>query len=124
MADLEPFIITNSLPASLIRRSVKFYPRDIETLRQQLSRRPFFSVWGHNNTLMQVNGLLQVDITPDCERPSLGLDPDKYPCYQGRSFKECWIMSPDILNYSRSDAGREHSSQEIIGWQPLQVLWR
>lgn len=119
-----PILIANSFPLSLIRRPVRIAPRRLEELRQTLTQGPFFSFWGHANTLGAANRLLGMDITPTTERPVIELDQELFPMADGRSYRVCWVLSPDYRPGFRPAIGEQVAETDIVGWQVLMIDWQ
>ena len=117
-------LIGNSFPLTLIRRSVNISPRPLSDLMEALGNADGVdSFWGHENTLSAVNGLLGIDLTPRESRPALSLDPSGLPGLYGKSYSECWIVSPDYIPGFRPAIGAEVGSDKITGWQILKMEW-
>ena len=108
---------------SLIRRRVSIEPRTLGDLRQILATRGYRSFWGHMNTLACAESLLGVPIRPSQERPALVLDAGGYPCLDGTTFTECWILSPDYRVGYRPAVGEEVGGMNILGWDVLKMVW-
>lgn len=81
------------------------------------------SFWGHNNTLAAAEALTGYSLKPKTERPTLDLSPDNLPVFQGRTFKECWILSPQYINNFRPKVGEEVPFEKIEAWQVLRIRW-
>ncbi len=118
------FIFGSTFPLSLIRRRVQIEPRPIDRLRLRLHESQWESFWGHANTIAAANRLLGIDITPKTERPALSLSKNGLPMLNNRRCQECWILSPDYIAGFRPAIGEEVSSDKILGWQVLRLLWQ
>lgn len=123
MPSIRPILISNSFPFSLVRRPVNVRPRQIDELADALRSRPFASAWGHANTVAVASEIAGVDLTPATERPALTLSDDLLPVLDGRSFDECWLLSPDYTPGFRPQPNQEVSPDHIHGWQVLHLHW-
>ena len=123
MSAPRPILISNSFPFSLIRRPVNVRPRGLDELGAALRSRPFASAWGHANTVALAGELIGIDLTPASERPALTLSDDLLPVLDGRSFDECWLLSPDYTPGFRPQVNQELSPDHIRGWQVLRLHW-
>ena len=117
-------LIGNSFPFSLIRRRVEIEPVSLDVLTRHLSGgEEVVSFWGHANTLAAAEALTGCSLKPETERPSLDLSPNNLPVFQGRTFEECWILSPQYINNFRPKVGEEVSAEKIEAWQVLRIRW-
>ncbi|MBI4664155.1 MAG: hypothetical protein HY735_35615 [Verrucomicrobia bacterium] len=116
-------LIGNSFPLSLVRRRVVITPESVEKLRTRLNAAPPASFWGHASTLPHANRLLEVDLTPRTERPALTLDAASLPELDGRSYTECWLLSPNYAAGFRPAPNAEVPPDQITGWQVLRLNW-
>ncbi|HEY5891839.1 MAG TPA: hypothetical protein VIT91_01290 [Chthoniobacterales bacterium] len=122
-----PFLLGNSFPLSLVRRSVFIEPRSLSELKEALASRIWVSFWGHENTITAADILIDLDgitVRPASERPALYLDENNYPALDNTSFQECWVLSPDYAAGFRPSIGQEVLGDDIRGWQVLQMLWK
>jgi hypothetical protein len=119
-----PLLIGSTFPLSLIRRPVRVSPRPVKVLWELVRTRPVMSFWGHANTLAAANRMLGIDLTPAVERPALVLDAASLPTLAGRTFEECWVLSPDYAEGFRPGVGQEVPMERIRGWQVLLIEWR
>ncbi|HMO50101.1 MAG TPA: hypothetical protein PKE26_05210 [Kiritimatiellia bacterium] len=118
-----PILIGSTFPPSLIRARVVIEPRPLDELKAQLATRPIASFWGHDNTLVVANQILNADLTPATKRPAITLSANQRPVLNGNEFHECWILSPDYTPGFRPHIGEEVSTDTIIGWQVLRMQW-
>lgn len=121
---VDAILLGNSFPLSLIRRPVHIEPRQLADLRAALVGRTLYSFWGHANTLAAVTRMLVRDVRPKTARPVLSLDNSCLPCLDGRSFNECWVLSPDYVENFRPDPGQEVSEEAIAAWRVLYIRWQ
>lgn len=117
-------LISNSFPFSLIRRKVVVEPHSVEDLLAVMQERPWVSTWGHANTVELASTMLCADLRPKVERPALRLSPDNLPLFEGRTFNECWILSPDYTENFRPKVGEEVTLDKIKAWQVLRMEWK
>jgi hypothetical protein len=120
---MDPILISNSFPFSLIRREVLVTPRAMEDLRNVLMQTPFRSAWGHTNTVHAAGEILGHNLTPKSARPAIELSPDNLPSMDGTIFKECWLLTPNYVTGFRPQIGEEVSPEKITGWQVLLLTW-
>lgn len=116
-------LVGNSFPLSLVRRRVVITPERVEVLWERLQTAPAVSFWGHTSTLPHASRLVGVDLTPHTERPALVLDEKGLPRFEGQSFRECWLLSPDYVPGFRPAIGAEVPAEQITGWQVLRISW-
>lgn len=116
-------LVGNSFPLSLIRRAVRIEPCELEDLTKLLSDVKIISYWGHSNTLVAVNKLLDYDLTPHEQRPVLRLSENSLPQYAGIEFTECWVLSPDYCEDFRPAIGEEVPPEKIKSWQCLKITF-
>lgn len=116
-------LIGNTFPLSLIRRRVVITLEKIESLRERLATAPPASFWGHKSTLAQANRLVQADLTPEQDRPAMALDAAGLPRFNGQTFSECWVLSPDFRPGYRPQPNVEVPPADITGWQVLRLSW-
>ena len=118
-------LIGSAFPLSLIRRKVEIVPMELDALVERLrGDTSLYSFWGHDNTLTAVRTLLGVDLTPREKRAPLVLDRDGLPSLYGKSFTECWVVSPDYVPGFRPAVGEEVGLDKINGWRVLNMRWR
>lgn len=117
-------LLGNSFPMSLIRRSVLIVPRERTALLSALQDHILFSFWGHDNTLLAASRYLGCDLTPPQRRPVICLDSSGLPCFAGRSFHECWLLSPNYVANFRPASGQEVPESAIMSWQVLHLSWQ
>ncbi|NMA44958.1 MAG: hypothetical protein GX945_00195 [Lentisphaerae bacterium] len=120
----DAILLGNSFPLSLVRRPVHIEPRRLADLHAALTGRTIYSFWGHENTLAAVTRILARDVSPKTARPVLSLDKNKLPCLDGRSFNECWVLSPDYVENFRPALGQEVPEAAIAAWRVLQICWQ
>ena len=117
------FLTGNSFPLGLVRRPVRIEPVKLEQYLQKLDKCSWESYWGHENTLAAVNRLTGKDLKPAQPRPALELDAEGYPTLYGKSYRECWVLSPNY-NAGYRPALREEVDEGRIGsWQVLRITW-
>lgn len=118
-----PVLIGNSFPLSLIRRPVRIEPRPIHELITLIHQRGLASFWGHENTVAAASTILCADLRTKAARPALALSDDGSPVFEGTTFNECWILSPDYAPGFRPEIGIEVSPDKILDWQALRIRW-
>lgn len=116
-------LIGNSFPLSLIRRAVRIEPRSIDHLRVAMKSAEVHSFWGHANTAPLAEEMLGSSLFRGSERPALTLSETRKPVLDGVEFTECWVLSPDYQPGFRPKVGEEVPSDQILGWQILQLTW-
>ncbi len=122
---MNPILISNSFPFSLIRRRVTVEPRTVGDLLTAMHERPWASAWGHANTAHLASTIACADLRPKTERPALTLDQNKLPQLDGQTFAECWLLSPDYVDPGfRPKVGEEVSADKIRDWQILRLSWQ
>lgn len=117
------FLTGNSFPLGLVRRPVRIEPETLENYLQKLNECSWESYWGHENTLAAVNRITGKDLTPAKPRPALELDAEGYPMLYGKSYRECWLLSPDYETGYRPALKEEVDAGRIRGWQVLRIMW-
>lgn len=123
MTGTDPILIGSTFPLSLIRARVVIEPHSIDDLKRELTERPVVSFWGHENTLVVANQILDANLTPATKRPAITLTENNLPVLNGIEFSECWILSPDYTPGFRPQIGEEVSADKITGWQVLRMAW-
>lgn len=116
-------LVGNTFPLSLIRREVTITQVPLEYVKKELQTKSISSYWGHSNTLDVASRILDKNVTPEIERPALMLSKENYPMLNGRTFRECWVLSPDYKPGFRPKAGDIVQEPDIIGWQILHLKW-
>ena len=116
-------LVGNSFPLSLVRRSVRIDMVTIAEFRDFAKGAVIHSFWGHQNTLELVNRYLEADLTPREPRISLSLNEEGCPMLNGRTFQECWVVSPRFAAGFRPALGKEVEVDEIEDWQLLRIRW-
>lgn len=116
---MQPILISNSFPFSLVRRAMKVAPRGLGDLLSAMHEQPWVSAWGHENTMAAASALAGANLRPTTPRPALTLDADMLPSLDGRSFQEIWLLSPDYTAGMRPRIGEEVSAEAIQRWQVL-----
>jgi hypothetical protein len=81
----------------------------------------FESFWGHTNTIQVANTQLEIDVTPENERPAISLSEDNFPMLNGIKYEQVLVLSPSYAGTYRPQIGEEVSEDKIAGWQCL--LW-
>jgi len=119
----EPVLVGNSFPFGLIKSRVTIQPMTLDDLKAEISVRGIFSFWGHTNTLSVAFEMIGFDLTPEQERPSLSLDKDNRPFLFGKSFSECWVVSPEYVDGIRPEIGKEVRVQQIARWNINRIKW-
>ncbi len=117
-------LVGNSFPFSLIRAVVTVTPVEIEHFRNIVAKAEIHSYWGHNSTIVAANQLLQIDVTPESERPALHLSQFNRPILNGYEFIECWILSPNFIENFRPRIGEEVLPEKIKSWHVLNIRWK
>ena len=120
---MKSFITGNTFPINLIRRKVTIKPETFENYYAALNNNQWESFWGHSNTLPIVNTLVRKDLTPKIERPAISIDEDGFPSLYGKSYKECWILSPNYKENFRPAIGVEIKASDIKSWDVLHMHW-
>ena len=121
--EAETFITGNSFPVNLFRRKAEVIPETFENYLAKLHRGQWESYWGHSNTLEAVNRLCGVDLTPREVRPALSVDTEGYPVLYGKSYRECWVLTPEYRPEFRPAIGVEVTNSDILSWQVVRILW-
>ena len=116
-------LISNSFPFALIRRKVTVTPVPLSTLCNILHSCDIVSAWGHANTLELANEIVGAELTPQSDRPVITLTEEYFPSLAGRTFTECWLLSPDYTQGFRPKIGEEVPPEAIAGWQVLLLKW-
>lgn len=117
------FLTGNSFPLNLIRRPVRIEPETLDHYREQLRESEWESYWGHVNTLSVVKAITGNDLTPQKSRPALELDAEGYPTLWGKTYRECWVLSPDYEKGYRPGLKEEVEADRIQSWQVLRIMW-
>jgi hypothetical protein len=120
----KPILLGNTFSLALVRRKVIIEPISLELMRRGLLDRGFVSYWGHAATIGEASRLLGVDVTPPRElgeRPSITLSSEGLPTLGGQIFTDCYILGPLIER--RPKIGEEIFLDEIMGWNPLKMIW-
>ena len=117
------FLTGNSFPLNLIRRAVRIEPETLEHYLRKLEDEPWESYWGHENTLAAVNAITGKDLRPRQMRPALELDADGYPALFGKTYRECWVLSPDYESGYRPGLKEEVEADRIRSWHVLRIVW-
>ena len=120
---MKSFITGNTFPINLIRRKVRIVPETFENYCAALNQGQWESFWGHANTLPIVNSLVGKDLTPKIERPAISIDNLGYPSLFGKSYSECWILSPNYIENFRPAIGVEVKASDIKSWDVLHMFW-
>ena len=121
---MNPILISNSFPFSLIRCRVTVEPRTVAELLTAMHEHPWVSAWGHANTAHLASTIACADLRPQTERPALTLAENKLPQLDGQAFSECWLLSPDYVDPGfRPKVGEEVSADKIRDWQILRLSW-
>lgn len=117
-------LIGNSFPLSLVRREINITPLDFGELRRSIAMSAVFSFWGHQNSLAEVSTLLQCDLTPLNERPSLMLSERNLPMLNGMEFAECYLVVPEYRQGFRPKINSEPEKSDILNWNYLKIIWK
>ena len=117
------FITGNTFPVNLFRRRAEVIPETFEHYLEKLRSGNWESYWGHVNTLSAVNTLCGVDLTPREDRPALTTDTAGFPVLYGKSYRECWVLTPEYRPGFRPAIGVEVTPDDILSWQTLRILW-
>ena len=117
------FITGNTFPVNLFRRRAEVIPATFEHYLEKLRNGNWESYWGHVNTLSAVNTLCGVDLTPREDRPALTTDSAGFPVLYGKSYRECWVLTPEYRPGFRPAIGVEVTPDDILSWQTLRILW-
>jgi len=117
-------LIGNSFPFSLIVRRVVVEPRTIEELRVKMEGAIVVSFWGHPSTLAGASAAVGRDLSPRSGRPALLLDANGLPSFEGESFEECWVVSPEFAPGFRPAVGQEIKQEDIRDWRVLKLVWQ
>ena len=121
--EAEAFITGNTFPVNLFRRKAEVIPETFENYLARLRSGQWDSYWRHSNTLVAVNRLCSVDLTPREERPALSADAEGYPSLYGKSYRECWVLTPEYRPGFRPSIGVEVTNSDILSWQVVRILW-
>lgn len=118
------FLIGNAFPLSLVRgHRVAIEELSLDELRQMLKASEPDSFWGHENTRAIAEATLGVPLKPAVERPAMVLDSEGYPMLDGRSYKVCYVLSPDYTPGFRPQIGTEVAASDIRAWHALRLTW-
>ena len=117
------FITGNTFPVNLFRRKAEVIPESFGHYLARLRAGNWESYWGHANTLSAVNSLCGVDLTPREDRPALTTDAAGFPVLYGKSYRECWVLTPEYRPGYRPAIGVEVAPDDILSWQTLRILW-
>lgn len=121
---MSELLIGNTFPLTLVRRKLTIEPVSLERFRRMAVGQRVVSFWGHANTLHAASAAVGFDLAPRTERPVLTLSPDGLPAFEGQTFRECWIVSPDYCCFGfRPEIGAEVPPSEISGWKILKLTW-
>ncbi|MBN2686191.1 MAG: hypothetical protein JXR40_12995 [Pontiellaceae bacterium] len=123
MKDTDSILIGNAYPLSLVRRPVRIEPVAVDELRAAARGRVVVSFWGHANTLVDAEKFTGLPLAPREERPVIHLHESGLPSCVGRTFCECWILSPDYTRNLRPAVGEEVPVEHIGGWTVLKITW-
>jgi len=123
MKNAKSILIGNSFPLGLIRRSVRICTETPTSFRAATAHCTVVSFWGHENTRQCAQQFSGIDLTPKTERPVVKLNRDALPELNGKTFHECWILSPDYKDSFRPSIGEEVPAGQIEGWQILKITW-
>lgn len=116
-------LLGNSFPLSLVRRRGVIDPRPLGELRALIVERGLVSFWGHENTLVAAGEVLGCDLTPRTTRPVIELDARCYPQFEGVTYREVWLLSPDFRPGFRPRIAEEVPAMEILAWQALHLTF-
>ena len=124
---VEEVLIGNTFPLTLVRGwRVSVEEVEVETLREALARGSVRSFWGHEETRGMAEawlGLSEGALTTRVWRPALVLDDEGLPMLDGGSFRECWVLSPDVAGGGRPAVGGAANAASIVGWHVLRLRW-
>ena len=120
---MQPILISNSFPFSLVRRPMRVEPRSVGELLTAMHEHPWVSAWGHENTVALASTLACADLRPATPRPALALDEALLPNLNGQSFEEVWLLSPDYTPGFRPQIGQDVPAEVITGWQVLHLAF-
>mgnify|MGYP001326922145 CR=1 FL=1 len=119
----QPVLIGNSYPWSLLRGRPRLEEKNLDELKAEIALRGSVSYWGHKNTLQIASDLLETDLTPEIERPSIQLSPTLKPSIGGREFSQCWVMAPVYIEGFRPAVGFEVTVGMIENWRIICLCW-
>ena len=108
---------------NLIRRKVTILPQTMEEYRTALASCSWVSFWGHRNTLAAAMAQCGYDLTPENERPAITVDGEGYPVLYGRTYKQCYILTPEYQPGYRPALREEVAPDAILSWQVLKLVW-
>lgn len=120
---MENILIGNAFPLVMVRRKVTVEPVSLETLKFQAAGKEICSFWGHNNSLESACEFTDLNLAADTERPEIHLSTEGYLLFDGQTFEECWIVSPNYINDYRPKIGEEVAIEKIESWQILKLTW-
>ena len=124
---MDAVLIGNTFPLTLVRGwRVSVEEVEVETLREALARGSVRSFWGHEETRGMAEawlGLSEGALTTRVWRPALVLDDEGLPMLDGVSFRECWVLSPDVAGGGRPAGGGAANAASIVGWHVLRLRW-
>ena len=84
------------------------------------------SFWGHGETRAAAEawlGLPAGALEPREARPAVRLDAAGLPTLEGRSFRECWVLSQDVAGGGRPAPGMAAAPAAITAWHLLRLTW-
>ena len=108
---------------NLIRRKVTILPQSIAEYRAALASCSWVSFWGHSNTLTAAKAQCGYDLTPENERPAITVDEEGFPVLYGKSYTQCYILTPEYKPGYRPALGEEVTPDAILSWQVLKLVW-
>ena len=120
---MNPILISNSFPFTLIRRRVVVEPRTVAELLTAMHERPWVSAWGHANTVHLASTIACADLRPAVVNPTLTLSEDGLPEFNGQTFAECWLLSITPVEGLTREQQREIQPEQIKDWQILRLSW-
>ena len=124
---VEEVLIGNTFPLTLVRGwRVSVEEVGVETLREALARGGVRSFWGHEETRGMAEawlGLSEGTLATRVLRPALVLDDEGLPMLDGGSFRECWVLSPDVAGGGRPAVGGAANAASIVGGHVLRLRW-
>lgn len=121
--DDKTILIGNSFPLSLVRRNVRIENVSLPELQSAAAGREVISFWGHENSLEAAERWSGLMLHPREKRPALSLDADGSLVFEGRTYQDCWVLSPDCRSGFRPAIGVEVQLDEIINWHVLHIIW-
>jgi len=116
-------LIGNTFPLPLVRRAVRIAPYSLNDLKMELKDADVFSFWGHVDTKVIVEGMLNIKLDDKSIRKPLCLSKNNLPMLDGVEFDKCFVISPNYRNGFRPALNKTVSVDDILSWDGLCISW-